>query len=97
VRLAIPIPGPKCDGPPVDPRQSPFIREPPGILTEQFPGIDPIANERPAAEVVDEQIMRHGQFKPSPPRPLGKIVVIKRTPVQTARRARRSEYKRLVL
>jgi hypothetical protein len=26
---------------------------------------------------MNEQVMRHGQFKPGPPRPLGKIVVIK--------------------
>jgi hypothetical protein len=77
VSLAISIPGPKCNRSPMDTRQSPFVGEPPGILTQQPPGIDPITGECPAAEMMNEQIMRHSQFKPSPPRPLGKIVVIK--------------------
>jgi hypothetical protein len=77
VRLAISIPGPKCDRSPIDPRQSPLARKPPGIFLQQSPGIDPIASKRPAAVVVNEQVMRDGQFKPSLPRPLCKIVVIK--------------------
>ena len=39
-------------------------------------GIDPVAGERPAAEVVDEQVMGHGQLEPGPPRPLGQVVVV---------------------
>ena len=36
----------------------------------------PLPDERPAAEVVDEQVMRHGQLEPGPPRPLGQVVVV---------------------
>jgi hypothetical protein len=51
--------------------------DPPGILTQQLPGIDPISGKSPAAEMMNEQIMRYRQFKPSPPRPLGEVIVIK--------------------
>ena len=77
VRLAISIPRLKCDRSPMDPGQSPFVGEPPGILLEQFPRIDPITGECPAAEMMNEQVMRHRQLKPGPPRPLGEVIVIK--------------------
>ena len=77
MRLAISIPRPKCDRLPVDPRQSPFVREPSGILTQKLPGIDPIAGKRQAAEAVNEQVVRHGELKPGQPGPLGAVVVIK--------------------
>ena len=61
----------------MDPGQSAFIGESRGILLEQFPRIDPITGECPAAEMMNEQVMRHRQLKPGPPRPLGEVIVIK--------------------
>jgi hypothetical protein len=37
--------------------QAPLVREPLSVLIQQLLGIDPVAHERPATEVVDEQIM----------------------------------------
>ncbi len=39
-----------------------------GGLDDQALGIDPVAHERAAAEVVNEQVVRHGQLKPGPAR-----------------------------
>ena len=47
-----------------------------GVLLQQPLGVDPVADERPAAEVVDEQVMGHGQLEPGPTRPLGQVVVV---------------------
>ena len=71
------LPGLQRHPSPVRPRQPPLVREPPGVLIQQFPGIDPIAGKRPAAEMVNEQVMGHGQLKPGPPRPFGEVIVIK--------------------
>ena len=59
------------------PGQPPLRREPPRILLEQPVDIDPIAQKRPAAEMMHKQIMGYCQLKPRPPRPLGEIIVIK--------------------
>jgi hypothetical protein len=57
---------------------SPFsIDSAPGVLVQQLLGIDPVALKRPAAEMMNKQIIRHGQIKSSPPRPLGQIIIIK--------------------
>jgi hypothetical protein len=77
VRLDISIPRLKCDRSPMDPGQSPFVGESPGIFVEQFAGIDPITGKCPAAEMMNEQVMRHSQLKARLPRPFGEVIVIK--------------------
>ena len=49
------------------------------IFIEQLIGVDAVAHEGPAAEVVNEQIMGHGQLEPCPPRPFGKIIVVEKS------------------
>ena len=58
------------------PRQPPFLGEPVCILIEQFPHVETIAGERPAAEMVDEQITRGGQLKPRLADPFREIIVV---------------------
>ena len=62
---------------PVGPAQTPLGREPPGVLIQQPSRIDAVAGERPAPEVMDKQVMSHGQLKPGPSRPLGEIIIVK--------------------
>ncbi len=57
--------------------QPPLLRKPPRIFIQQLADIDPIALKRAAAKMMDKQIMRHRQFKPRPPGPLGEIIIIK--------------------
>ena len=70
-----PVPGPQRDPLPLGPRHSPLGRESPGILIAQLLGIDTVARERPAAEVMDEQVVSDGQLKPGPPRPFGEVIL----------------------
>ena len=76
---------PLCSVPPPRPQRhptprgdvaAPLRREPPRVLLQQALGVDAVAGERPAAEVVDEQVVRHGQLEPRPPRPQGQVVVV---------------------
>ena len=69
--------GRQRDASAVGPGQSPLGRESSGILIQQLFGINAIAGKRPAAEVVNEQIMGDRQLKSRPPRPFGEIVIIK--------------------
>ncbi len=61
---------------PIDCRQPPLLSESLRILVEKSLGIDPVSHEGPAPEVVHKKIMRHGQLKTRPPRPLGEIIII---------------------
>ena len=56
---------------------SPLGRELSGVVVEQLFAIDSVAGERPAAEVVDEQVVGNCQPKPGPQGPFGEIVVVK--------------------
>jgi len=58
-----------------DIRQSPLMGELPAVLLEQSFGVDAVALERGAAEVVDEQIISHGQLETGPACALGRVVV----------------------
>jgi hypothetical protein len=44
------------------------MREIVAVLLEEAFGVDAVSLERPAAEVVDEQVMRHGQLETGPAR-----------------------------
>ena len=49
------------------------------VFVEQLIGVDAVAHEGPAAEVVNEQIMGHGQLEPGPARAFGKIIVVEKS------------------
>ncbi len=68
-------PGPQCQAL-TDIPHSPLTTELVAVLLEQLLRIDPRACERPAAEVVDEQVMRHGQLEAGPACSLGQVIVI---------------------
>ncbi len=70
-------PGLKRDPRAVSPLQAPFGRESSGVLIQQLFGINAIAGKGPAAEMVNEEIMRDRELESRPPRPLGEVVVIK--------------------
>jgi hypothetical protein len=69
-------PGPQGHPPAPGHILSPLVREPPRVLLEQRRGVDAVASEGPAAEVVDEQVLGHGQLEAGPPCPLGDVVII---------------------
>jgi hypothetical protein len=58
-----------------DIRQSPLRGELVPVLLEQAFGVDAVSLKRPAREVVDEQVMSHGQLKTGPSCSLGQVVV----------------------
>ena len=79
----------QSDSPSLWRRIPPLGRELRRVFIEHLFGIDSVAHERPAAEVVNEQVMRHGQLEPGPARPFGEVVVVEEARVRTVRRARR--------
>jgi hypothetical protein len=62
--------------PPVRNRCSPFLRDLAAVLTKQLLGIDAIPRKGPAAEMVDEQIVSHGQLESGPPRSDSQIIAV---------------------
>ena len=75
--------GPQRDPPPQQSRMPPLGGEPPRVLFQKSLGVDPVADERPAAEVVDEQVMGHGQLEAGPTRPHGQVVVVEESQAET--------------
>ena len=70
------IPRLQGDATAAGPVVAPLVGEPPLVGLQKGLGVDPVANECPAAEVVDEDIEGHGQLEAGPTRPLGQIVVV---------------------
>ncbi|MGP0061997.1 MAG: hypothetical protein ACLQGP_00160, partial [Isosphaeraceae bacterium] len=58
-------PRPQGDATAARQRLPPLVGEPPCILIQQCLGVDAVAGERPAAEMVDEQVMGDGSSKPA--------------------------------
>ncbi len=75
-RLVSIAPGPERDRPAGGHVLAPLVGEPPRILLEQPFGVDPVAGECPAAEMVDEQVARHRQLEAGALRPHGQVVVV---------------------
>ena len=56
--------------------QAPLVGEPPGVVVEQPLGVDAVADESPAAEVVDEQIVSNRQVEARAAGALSEVVIV---------------------
>src|SRR5208337_5316884 len=55
---------------------SPLMGELVAVLLEQTLGVDAVPLERATPEVVDEQVMSHGQLETGPACSLGQVIVV---------------------
>ena len=72
----LPAPRPERRRTPLATTHPPLLRELPPVLLEQSLRINPRSRKRPAAEMMNKEVVGDGQFKAGPPRPDGQIIVI---------------------
>ncbi len=56
--------------------QAPLGGEAACVFVEELLGVDAVADERAAAEVVNEQVVGHRQLESGPPRPFGQVIIV---------------------
>ena len=75
-RFAFPSKHVDAHSPPLRRQTPPLGCEPCRVLIEEPASINSVSQERPATEVMNKKVIRHGQLEPGPACPFGEIIVI---------------------